>query len=70
MTTRISRIILFVRDVAQVAAFYEKHFGLQRIESNEDGWLELSAGAAISRFIGQPRPRASAVARPRRLSLP
>jgi predicted enzyme related to lactoylglutathione lyase len=45
MTTPISRIILFVQDVARVASFYERHFGLQRLESSEDGWLELSAGS-------------------------
>ena len=44
MTTPISRIILFVRDVSGAAAFYQRHFGLVPIESSEDGWLELSAG--------------------------
>lgn len=44
MTTPISRIILFVRDVPGVAAFYQRHFGLVPIDSSEDGWLELSAG--------------------------
>jgi predicted enzyme related to lactoylglutathione lyase len=44
MKASISRIILFVRDVPKVAAFYQMHFGLQPIPSNEDGWLELSAG--------------------------
>lgn len=44
MKARISRIILFVRDVETVAAFYEKHFGLRPLDRCEDGWLELSAG--------------------------
>ena len=44
MTAQISRIILFVRDVPAVAAFYQRHFGLKPIDSAEDGWLELSAG--------------------------
>jgi predicted enzyme related to lactoylglutathione lyase len=44
MTTPISPIILFVRDVPGVASFYERHFGLRRIESDEEGWLELAAG--------------------------
>lgn len=43
MRARISRIILFVRDVEGVAAFYAKHFGLLPLDRNEDGWLELSA---------------------------
>jgi catechol 2,3-dioxygenase-like lactoylglutathione lyase family enzyme len=43
MTAQISRIILFVRDVPGVAAFYQRHFGLQPIDSDEDGWLELAA---------------------------
>jgi predicted enzyme related to lactoylglutathione lyase len=41
---QISRIILFVRDVAKVAAFYQQHFELKPIASDEDGWLELAAG--------------------------
>lgn len=44
MQANLSRIILFVRDVARVAAFYQRHFGLTPVESSEDGWLELSAG--------------------------
>lgn len=29
MTTSIARVILYVRDIPKVAAFYERHFGLQ-----------------------------------------
>ena len=43
MKARISRIILFVRDVERVAAFYKKHFDLLPLDRNEDGWLELAA---------------------------
>ncbi|MHA3772386.1 VOC family protein [Verrucomicrobiota bacterium sgz303538] len=43
-SSHISRIILFVQDVPKVAAFYQLHFGLQPINSDEDGWLELEAG--------------------------
>ncbi len=43
MKARISRIILFVADVPGVAAFYQQHFGLEPIETEEDGWLELRA---------------------------
>ena len=43
MTSRISRIILFVADVPGTAAFYQRHFGLEPIGSEEEGWLELRA---------------------------
>jgi predicted enzyme related to lactoylglutathione lyase len=43
MKARISRIILFVRDVPAVAAFYQRHFGLQPLDTSENGWLELAA---------------------------
>lgn len=39
----ISRIILYVRDIAKVAAFYERHFGLRPLGGAEDGWLEIGA---------------------------
>jgi predicted enzyme related to lactoylglutathione lyase len=39
----ISRIILYVRDIPKVAAFYQKHFGLQPIFPTEKGWLEIGA---------------------------
>jgi predicted enzyme related to lactoylglutathione lyase len=39
----ISRIILYVRDIAKVAAFYQTHFGLQPISRAENGWLEIGA---------------------------
>ena len=42
--TRISRIILFVKDVPRVADFYQKHFGLRPLDHSEAGWLELAAG--------------------------
>ncbi|MGH7938023.1 MAG: VOC family protein [Bryobacteraceae bacterium] len=43
MTSRISRIILFVADVPKVAAFYEQHFGLEPLGPEKDGWVELRA---------------------------
>jgi predicted enzyme related to lactoylglutathione lyase len=39
----ISRIILYVRDIPKVAAFYQKHFGLKPISPAEKGWLEIGA---------------------------
>jgi predicted enzyme related to lactoylglutathione lyase len=43
MKCRISRIILFVADVPGVAAFYQRYFGLEPIQPQEEGWLELRA---------------------------
>src|SRR5690242_8835339 len=39
----ISRIILYVRDIPKVSAFYQKHFGLKPLPGAEEGWLELAA---------------------------
>jgi predicted enzyme related to lactoylglutathione lyase len=39
----LSRIILYVRDIGEVAAFYQTHFSLQPLPGAEDGWLELGA---------------------------
>ena len=41
----ISRVILYVKDIPRVAAFYEKFFGMTRIDSKERGWLELQSPA-------------------------
>lgn len=40
---RIARVILYVKDVAGVAAFYERHFGLRRLAGGSEGWMELAA---------------------------
>jgi predicted enzyme related to lactoylglutathione lyase len=39
------RVILYVKDIRKVAAFYEKHFGMKPLSSDEEGWLELESGA-------------------------
>ncbi len=47
----IARVILYVRDIPKVAAFYQKHFGLTALPGSEAGWLELasaSGGCAIA----------------------
>jgi len=47
----LSRVILYVRDIPKVAAFYQKHFGLVPLTSDEPGWLELaspSGGATLA----------------------
>lgn len=45
------RIILYVRDIAAVAAFYERHFAFRRMPSTRRDWLELqpsSGGCTIA----------------------
>ncbi len=37
----LSRVVLYVRDIPTVAAFYQQHFGLQPLGDGEPGWLEL-----------------------------
>ena len=47
----ISRIILYVKDIPKVAAFYGRHFGMSPIPGDEPGWLELaspSGGATLA----------------------
>ena len=41
----IARIILYVRDIPKVAAFYQRHFGFEALPGAEAGWLELAAPA-------------------------
>ena len=37
----ISRVILYVKDMPKVAAFYQQHFGFRPQPSNRSDWLEL-----------------------------
>ena len=39
----IARIILYVRDIPRVAAFYQKHFAFEPLPGTEPGWLELAS---------------------------
>jgi predicted enzyme related to lactoylglutathione lyase len=39
----VARIILYVRDIPKVAAFYQTHFGLETLPGNEAGWRELAS---------------------------
>jgi ankyrin repeat protein/predicted enzyme related to lactoylglutathione lyase len=41
----IARIILYVKDIPTVAAFYRTHFGMQPVSAGEPGWLELESGS-------------------------
>jgi len=40
---RITRVILYVRDIPRVAAFYQTHFGLKPLPGASKGWIELAA---------------------------
>ena len=47
----LSRVVLYVRDIPTMAAFYQQHFGLQPLGNGEPGWLELvppGGGCAIA----------------------
>ena len=44
-TPPIARVILYVRDIARVAAFYQTHFGFEPVPGKEIGWLELASPA-------------------------
>jgi ankyrin repeat protein/predicted enzyme related to lactoylglutathione lyase len=39
----IARIILYVKDLPTVAAFYQQHFGMKPLPSDDPGWLELES---------------------------
>src|ERR1700738_1497527 len=41
---KIARVILYVKDVAGVAAFYERHFGLRPLPGATEEWIELAGG--------------------------
>ena len=40
----VSRVILYVKNVARVAVFYQQHFGMKPLPGNAEGWVELSSG--------------------------
>jgi len=42
---QITRVILYVKDIPKVAAFYERHFGLRALPGATEGWLELANSA-------------------------
>lgn len=39
---RMSRVILFVANVSEVAEFYVRHFGFEVLPGGDDGWVELA----------------------------
>ena len=44
MAIPVSRVILYVKNVAKVAAFYQRHFGMTPLPGSSEGWVELSSG--------------------------
>jgi len=42
----IARVILYVKDIPKVAAFYQKFFGMHPLPGATDGWLELAGDAS------------------------
>jgi len=46
-------VLLYVKDIEKVARFYERHFHLTRIASNEPGWLELTSGTGCNIALHQ-----------------
>jgi catechol 2,3-dioxygenase-like lactoylglutathione lyase family enzyme len=62
----ISRVMLFVRDVAEVAAFYRDTLGLQPLGKITPEWVEMKAGGctiALHRVAKPLRQRGSASAK-------
>jgi hypothetical protein len=41
----IVRVILYVKDLPKVAHFYQKHFGMKPLPSEDAGWLELESNS-------------------------
>ncbi|HTQ61410.1 MAG TPA: VOC family protein [Candidatus Solibacter sp.] len=39
---QISRVILYVKDIAKVASFYQQFFDMHPLPGATDGWLELA----------------------------
>ena len=44
MQIEMTRVILYVRDIARLKVFYETHFGFRAIEEIEGEWAVLLAG--------------------------
>lgn len=47
----IARVILYVRDIPRLAAFYERFFGMKPLPGATNGWVELdrpSGGCTIA----------------------
>lgn len=42
---QIARVILYVRDVPRICAFYESFFGMHPLPGATDGWVELASSS-------------------------
>ncbi|MBC7772853.1 MAG: VOC family protein [Pyrinomonadaceae bacterium] len=49
----IARLVVYVKNIEAVAAFYERYFGLRRLPGDEPGWLELSSGEGCTIALHQ-----------------
>jgi catechol 2,3-dioxygenase-like lactoylglutathione lyase family enzyme len=45
MSPSIVRIVLYVKDIPKVAAFYRRHFGMVPLPSSREDWLELKGAS-------------------------
>ena len=59
-----SRLIFYVRDVAQLKSFYQTHFDLAVVEEIENEWVVFNAGGVelALHLVGKPyrdKPRRS-----------
>jgi predicted enzyme related to lactoylglutathione lyase len=45
MAIPIVRVILYVKDIPNVAEFYRRHFGMDPLPSGEKGWLEMTSNS-------------------------
>jgi len=43
MAVPIVRVILYVKNISKVAEFYQRHFGMSPVPSEEKGWLEMTS---------------------------
>lgn len=43
MSPPIARVILYVKNIPEVAAFYQRHFDMRQHGVSTSGWLELSS---------------------------
>jgi catechol 2,3-dioxygenase-like lactoylglutathione lyase family enzyme len=61
MTLRITRVILFARDVPALLSFYRDVLGL-RLRAQEEGWAEFDAGGCrLALHRGRPMKAAKIV---------
>ncbi len=49
----LARIVLYVKDIPAVAAFYQRHFGMKPMPGDDAGWLELSSGTGCTIALHQ-----------------